>query len=328
MRKGVGHWVGTQTRGGGEGVDGGMSREARKRSFLLLAILLVGFALWSISGAAQAPGGGGPSAGPAATTGGTAEEPVAAVPDRRSAHAYLRAGDEAFAAGDYAAAELEYRRAADREPSFKASYNLGVALARQGRDAEAGEAFARAQRLAPADEPDALGDAAYNAGTAAATTSELEQSIADYTEALRADPQDREAKENLAQVLRQLREQRQQQEQQQSEGEEGENSEQGDPREGAEPPPPSEDAEDAENAEDSGDEREEQPGEPRDGEQPQRPEGEGEDDPPSSEAEASAEDVAREEAERLLNLARELERETQEKLKLGERTNRSLEKDW
>lgn len=289
-----------------------MSRATRQRALLTAAIVLVGLLLWSASVWAQ--GSSGPAVAP----------PPSEAPARSSTHEHLRAGDEAFAAGDFAAAELEYRRAAEQENSYRATYNLGVALARQDRDAEAAEAFARAQRMAPADDPAARADAAYNAGTAAATTDELEASVNAYVDALQADPHDREAKENLTQVLRRLRQQQEQQQQQDEsqESERGEGEpEGGEPQEGDTPPEGEEDS----------DSSEEQSGEPEPGEeeQPQPSEGEGED---SAQSEGSVpepgEDVEREEAERLLNLARELERETQEKLKLGERTRTRPEKDW
>lgn len=298
-----------------------MSRPTRIRSILALAIVLVGFVLWSISASAQAPGG--PSAAELGTGSDVRGEPVES-PTRSSAHEYLRAGDEAFAAADFAVAELEYRRAAEREPSFRAAYNLGVALARQGRDAEAAEAFAQARRLVPTDEPDAAVDAAYNAGTAAATIEELEESVEAYVDALRTDPHDREAKENLAQVLKQLRQQRQQQQQQQQQQQgEGDSEEESEPRQqdGREPTPPEPGGEEEGSEEQEGGEGE-QPRPRPEGEDRGEQEGEGGDDP------QSATDVEREEAERLLNLARELERETQERLKLGERTRSRPEKDW
>ena len=300
-----------------------MSRSTRKRSLLAAAILLVGFVLWSVTTAA----GQGPGVGPAGSepdTGGPSAAEAPAAPDRASAHAYLRAGDDAFAAGEFAAAELEYRRASEREPGYRAAYNLGVALARQGRHEEAAEAFARARRFAPADEPQAGVDAAYNAGTAAATTEDLEASVEAYVDALRSDPHDLEAKENLTQVLRQLRRQREQEQQQQQQrggnGDPGEDEEPSDDEAPGDQPPPG--GEPGDPTENEGDEPEESEA-PAPGEEEGQPE-----EPSPAGAPEPARDVAREEAERLLELARDLERETQEKLKLGERTRARPEKDW
>lgn len=297
-----------------------VSRAARIRSILALAIILIGFALWSMSVSAQVP------AGPAAAEPDASAAPIPEVtPDeaRGSAHESLRAGDAAFAKTDFAAAELEYRRAAEREHSFRAYYNLGVALARQGRDAEAAEAFGRARGLAPADEPKATVDAAYNAGTAAATIEELEQSVEAYVDALRTDPHDREAKENLAQVLRQLRRQREEQQQQQQQQQEGSEEAEDDestpePDEGEASPP------DSEGGEQQAGEDEAQSPEPSQNERDAKEEQQQAD----GAAAEPTEDVERAEAERLLNLARDLERETQERLKLGERTRARPEKDW
>ena len=255
--------------------------------------------------------------------------PAADAPAARSsAHAYLRAGDEAYRAGDYAAAELEYRRAAAREPSYRAHYNLGVALARLGRQTEATEQFERARTYAAAEGE--LADAAYNLGNAHAEDKKLEESVRGYVDALRANPNDLEAKENLARVLRMLRV-RQQQQQQQQQQQEGEPSE--DQSEAAgDPPPPSEpegDAGDPPPGDGSEDDRPEEAGE----RERQQDDPEPADAPDGDERDAQTagdpeEDLDREEAERLLELARERERRTQEKVKLGERQPRKLEKDW
>ena len=257
--------------------------------------------------------------------------PAADAPAARSsAHAYLRAGDEAYRAGDYAAAELEYRRAAAREPSYRAHYNLGVALARLGRQTEATEQFERARTYAAAEGE--LADAAYNLGNAHAEDKKLEESVRGYVDALRANPNDLEAKENLARVLRMLRvRQQQHQQQHQQQQQEGEPSE--DQSEAAgDPPPPSEpegDAGDPPPGDGSEDDRPEEAGE----RERQQDDPEPADAPDGDERDAQTagdpeEDLDREEAERLLELARERERRTQEKVKLGERQPRKLEKDW
>ncbi len=235
------------------------------------------------------------------------------VPQRASAHEHLRAGEKAYKRGDYAAAELEYRRAADREPSYKAYYNLGLTLTRLERPEEAAEAFERAERFATDDAERA--DANYNAGTACFDAEDLQESVRQYVEALQADPSDVEAKENLTQVLKRLRlqqppppqEQEQEQEQEQSENEQDQE-------------------------EQNEQEQEQQPSEgeqeePEDGEQDASEEGEQEEQAPAP-GEPTDEELDRQEAERLLNYARDQERKTQEKLKLDEGSTQRPLKDW
>ena len=241
----------------------------------------------------------------------------AEVPLRASAHDYLRAGDKAFESKNFDAAELEYRRAADLDPGYKSYYNLGLTLAQLGRAEEAAENFERAKRYADTDVDRA--DASYNAGNAQLSAEDLEASVKQYVDALRANPDDLEAKQNLTQVLKQLGlmqppPQQQQQDQQEEEGEEGEQQEnqQQEPQPNEEQPEP----------EEPGDENEPQDGEE---DEPQ------EDEPQDSSDEAtgpSEEELDREEAQRLLELAEELERKTQKKLKLENAQRRQPEKDW
>jgi len=224
-----------------------------------------------------------------------------------SAHSYLRAGDKAFQKQDFAQAELEYRRAAELAPSFKALYNLGVSLANQDRSEEAAEQFERAKRYADAN--DEVVDASYNAGNAHLQQEDLKASIQQYVDALRANPDDVEAKQNLAEAIRMMRRmqpppQEQQQEQQES-NEEGEESKEEQQQQG-----PNEEESEGEQ-ESEGDESEEPPTEEEAVGEPGQPK-----------------DLDREEAERLLQLASDQEKKTQEKIRLGEQKRQRPEKDW
>lgn len=227
---------------------------------------------------------------------------------RGSAHEYLRAGDKAFQKLDFAKAELEYRRAAEIDPSFKSLYNLGVSLAKQDRSEEAAEQFTRAKRYA--DAQDEVVDASYNAGNAHMQQEDLKESVQQYVDALRANPEDVEAKQNLAEAIRMMRRMQpppeEEQQQESDESEEGEESEE----EQQQPQEPNE----GEESEDQKSESEESE------EEPTEEEGEGEPGEPK--------DVDREEAERLLQLASDQEKKTQEKVRLGEQTRKRPEKDW
>ena len=245
-------------------------------------------------------------------------------------HTELRAGDEAFAKKDFAAAELHYRRAEEAAPSYQSAYNLGVVLGYLARPEEAAALFELARERA-ADARD-RGDASYNAGTARLDEQELQASVADYADALRARPDDGEARQNLAHALRQLRRQQQQQQQQQQSQQQQDQQQRGDNEE--EPP------------EDQGQQPDEQPSEqpqatPSEGEDGEESEDEGEgesapteDEVPPAEQEprdggASGQPtLPADEAERLLRLAAEQERATAEQRRLGEQATRQPAKDW
>ena len=247
-----------------------------------------------------------------------------------SPHDALRAGDEAFAKKDFAAAELHYRRAEEVAPSFQSAYNLGVVLGYLARAEEAAAAFELARERARAAEE--RGDASYNAGTARLDERELEASVADYAEALRARPSDEEARQNLAHALRQLRRQRQQQQQQKQ------SDQQQQP-----PPPPSGEEEPPEDQGQQPDqeqrpEQESAPpqegdgeapdGEPEDGGEPEDSPPEPTDQDPSEGSEGGGQPLPADEAERLLELAAEQERQTGERMRLGEQSPRQPLKDW
>ena len=246
-----------------------------------------------------------------------------------SPHAALRAGDDAFAKKDFAAAELHYRRAEEAAPSFQSAYNLGVVLGYLDRAEEAAAAFELARERARAAEE--RGDASYNAGTARLDEQELEASVADYAEALRAQPYDEEARQNLAHALRQLRRQRQQQQQQQQ----SDQQQQQPSQTGDEEPP-----------EDPGQQRDEQQspeqqsappqdsdgdspdGDPEDGGESDETPPEPSDQDPSDGSEGGGQPLPADEAERLLELAAEQERQTGERMRLGEQSPRQPLKDW
>ena len=245
------------------------------------------------------------------------------APTRDDAHDHLRAGDQAYQRGDYPSAELEYRRAAQRTPSYRAYYNLGLSLARQQRSKEAAEAFGQARRYAASDE--ALAKTNFNRGTANIEAQDLQASVDDYVRALRADPNDLEAKQNLAQVLRQLKiQQQQQQERQQQEQQQQDESEQEENQEASEEQAASEQSEErnseSQSEESDPEEQQQQPGASEDSASEQES--------GNSQARPSDQQLDREEAERLLELAREQERQTQERLRLGEAEERKPEKDW
>jgi tetratricopeptide (TPR) repeat protein len=132
----------------------------------------------------------------------------------------LGAGNRAFRAGDLPRAEAEYRRAVAADPSLAvARYNLGTALLRAGRHAEAlrhldaADSLARTDTISPAavrlrapynaGNAD-LGPVAAGSGPADGREARLRRAIAHYRRALRADPGDADAKWNLELAMRLL----------------------------------------------------------------------------------------------------------------------------
>lgn len=123
---------------------------------------------------------------------------------------FIRQGNNEFDEGRFQQAEIEYRKALEKEPgSFKADYNLGNALYKQKQFEAAATKYGN---LAEKDfKPADLNRFYYNLGNAMFENKKYKESIDAYKNALRNDPGDMDAKHNLQLALRMLNEMNQQQ---------------------------------------------------------------------------------------------------------------------
>ncbi|GAA4321181.1 tetratricopeptide repeat protein [Flaviaesturariibacter amylovorans] len=114
----------------------------------------------------------------------------------------VKRGNDFYREGNYAAAEQLYRRAGD---NLTTKYNLANALIKQNRF---DEALAVLAPLTTQTEDRALQEKAwYNTGVVYTKQKALEQSIDAYKSALRIDPADKEARDNLQKALLELKKQ-------------------------------------------------------------------------------------------------------------------------
>lgn len=123
---------------------------------------------------------------------------------------WLRQGNEHYREGRFPAAEAAYREAVKAEPRNEtARYNLANSLVMQQKYQEAQTIY---DDLAASSTEDKMRAASYyNTGVVHSSQKELESSIEAYKQALRIDPDDREARENLQKALHELRQQNQNQ---------------------------------------------------------------------------------------------------------------------
>ncbi len=138
-------------------------------------------------------------------------------PERRT----TRQGTRLYERGDYTGAEAAYRRAIELNPELReAAFNLGDALWRQERARDAAGAWAAvaADSLAPAPMVSA---ASYNIGNAALAGEQVDAAIEAYKVALRLQPDDQEAKYNLAYAQKMKQEQEQNQDQNEDQQDQG-----------------------------------------------------------------------------------------------------------
>lgn len=107
----------------------------------------------------------------------------------------IRQGNKLYEKGEFASSEKSYTEALKKNPeSTEASFNLGGAIYKQERWKEASAAYAELSKAAGAENPAVF----YNWGNAELKQRQLDQAIENYKQSLRLNPNDREAKFNLA----------------------------------------------------------------------------------------------------------------------------------
>jgi Ca-activated chloride channel family protein len=126
---------------------------------------------------------------------------------------YVRQGNKQFRAGDYANAEVSYRKALeknDRNP--QALYNLGNALMAQRKDSAAVVEFEKAAKAETT--PLRQSKSYHNMGVICQQHQMYGEAIEAYKQSLRLNPADDETRYNL-QLCKHMQKQQQQQQQQQ-----------------------------------------------------------------------------------------------------------------
>ena len=123
-------------------------------------------------------------------------------------------GNNFYRQGQFDLAERQYKEALQRdETDVIARYNLGNALYQQKKFKEAADVMAA---LAENSTDRNIKSAAYyNKGVVHTKEKDLQKSIDAYKSALRLDPDDRQARENLQLALREQKQQQQKNQQQQ-----------------------------------------------------------------------------------------------------------------
>ena len=109
---------------------------------------------------------------------------------------YLRQGNKQFNAGDYANAEVSYRKAIEKNPrNPQAIYNLGNALMAQKKDSASIEQFQNAAKLET--NPLRKYQSFHNIGVICQSHKMYGEAIESYKSALRLNPDDDETRYNL-----------------------------------------------------------------------------------------------------------------------------------
>lgn len=117
-------------------------------------------------------------------------------------HKYLLKGDQAYKRNDFETAELQYRRALEKENATQGTYNLGNSTYRQERYDEAISHYEAAAESAKEDATKAR--AFHNLGNAHFQAGKYKESAEAYKNALRLHPSDVGTKQNLLRAIRKM----------------------------------------------------------------------------------------------------------------------------
>ena len=203
---------------------------------------------------------------------------------------YIRQGNKQFRSGDYANAEVSYRKAIEKNAkNAQAAFNLGNALMAQKKDSAAVEQFEGAARLET--NPLRKAQAYHNMGVICQTHKMYGEAIEAYKNALRLNPKDDETRYNL--VLCKHQKQKQDQQQQNQQG--GDNDKKQDDKQ--------KDQQQPDQQKDKQNEKQQEQPKPQ---------------------------MSKDNAEQLLNAAIQNEKQTQEKMKQQQQQpqRRNVQKNW
>ena len=123
-------------------------------------------------------------------------------------------GNEAYKEADYAAAESHYMAALEADPENGEIYfNLGNALAKQGKVEEAIQAYMQFTGLATTPEQKALGE--YNIGTLLSENEQWKPAVQHLKNSLKYNAGDTDARHNFERALAESQKQEEEEQQQQ-----------------------------------------------------------------------------------------------------------------
>ena len=121
---------------------------------------------------------------------------VALTASAQADRQYIREGNKQFRMGDYAKAEVSYRKAVEKNPKNpQATYNLGNALMAQKKDSAAVQQFEQSAKMET--NPLRKSAAYHNMGVICQTHKMYGEAIEAYKNALRNNPNDDETRYNL-----------------------------------------------------------------------------------------------------------------------------------
>lgn len=215
----------------------------------------------------------------------------------QSVRSLVHGGNDEYAEGKYTDAEVNYRKALEKEAELvQGHFNLGNALNRQGKQEEAVRQYEQA--INRAVDAGTKANGFYNIGNSFLSQQKYQEAIQSYVEGLKLKPDDADAKYNLSYALDRLKQQEQQQQQQnkdknqKNQDNKNQQQDQQQQQQKQDQPPP----------------KEKQPPQPQPSPQQRQ--------------------MSKEQAERILDVLKNSERDIQKKLRVRQAVRPRGDKDW
>ncbi|NOR86572.1 MAG: tetratricopeptide repeat protein [Bacteroidales bacterium] len=226
----------------------------------------------------------------------------------------VRQGNREFTNGQFNEAEINYRKALDKNPiSYKAQFNLGDAMYEQENYEKAAEVFSQSNLKGQSNIEKS--NTYYNHGNSMLKAGKLDEAIASYKQALRENPSNEEARYNLEYARQKSQDQQQDQNKDDQDKKDQDNKDQD-----------QQDQEQKDQQEQNQDQQEQnQDQQEKQNQQNQDQQQQGE------QNEQQSQKISKKDAERMLDALKNNEKKTLEKLKKARKENARViksEKDW
>lgn len=210
----------------------------------------------------------------------------------------VRRGNREYKKQNFTEAEVNYRRGLEKnKDGYEAHYNLGDALFKQDKYADAqGEFVTAAKMLDKKKDKERFAKAMHNIGNCHFAQQEYDKAVAAYQESLRANPKDNDTRYNLVKAMELLQQQQQQQQQNQDQKQDQQQQQQ----------------QEQQQQEQQQDQQEQQQDQQQQDQQQQQNE----------------DQMDKETAEQILQALEQDEQDTQEKLQKQQGKKRRVEKEW
>lgn len=238
----------------------------------------------------------------------------------------VRQGNKSYQSDDFANAEIDYRKALDKNPaSLSGTFNLADAIYEQEDYEKSAEMFAKIGQADLAKEQ--KGMAYYNLGNSLLKAQQYEPSIEAYKMALRNNPADAEARYNLEYARMMLKNQQDKQDQNKDQEKKDDKKDQEDQKK---------DQEKKDDKQDKDDQQDQEKEDKKDQNQDQNQENQQDNKDDQGKPEQQMNDqqskqISKKDAERMLEALKNNEKKTLEKLKKGKKEKGRVikkEKDW